>query len=52
MVAAADATDRIVYDSTTGDLYYDSDGVGGAASVKFAALTGAPTLAATDFEVV
>jgi Ca2+-binding RTX toxin-like protein len=50
--AAADAAQRIVYDTETGELYYDADGVGGAGAVKFATLSGAPALAATDFEVV
>ena len=49
--AAADADDRIIYDSTTGALYFDSDGVGGAAQVQFAALTGAPAITANDFVV-
>ena len=33
---AADAEDRIIYDRATGALYYDKDGVGGAAQVKIA----------------
>jgi Ca2+-binding RTX toxin-like protein len=50
--AAADAEDRIVYNSTTGQLFYDADGTGGTAAVLFATLTGAPALAAGDFVVI
>jgi Ca2+-binding RTX toxin-like protein len=49
--AATDADDRIIYDSTTGALYFDSDGVGGAAQIQFATLTGAPPITANDFIV-
>jgi len=37
--AATTAQQRIVYDSSSGALRYDSDGVGGAAAVVFANLT-------------
>ncbi|MFN0195002.1 MAG: calcium-binding protein [Aestuariivirga sp.] len=36
--AAADADDRIIYDSTTGFVYYDADGTGAVAQVQFAEL--------------
>jgi serralysin len=35
---AATLAQRFVYDTTTGNLYFDADGKGGAASVKFAVL--------------
>jgi Ca2+-binding RTX toxin-like protein len=50
--AAADASDRIVYNSTTGQLFYDADGTGGIAAVLFATLDGKPALAASDFMVI
>ncbi|HMX17121.1 MAG TPA: calcium-binding protein [Rhodocyclaceae bacterium] len=50
-VTGQDATDRIIYNTTTGDLYYDADGSGGGAAVKLAVLTGKPPIDATDFTV-
>jgi Ca2+-binding RTX toxin-like protein len=50
--AAQDADDRILYDTSTGGLYYDPDGAGFEAAVLVATLTGAPALAATDILVV
>jgi serralysin len=50
--AAADADDRIVYDQSTGGLYYDADGNGAGAAVLFATLDGAPILSASDFFVI
>jgi hypothetical protein len=37
---------------TNGNLYFDSDGVGGVSSVLFATLTGAPNIVAADFLIV
>jgi serralysin len=50
--AALDADDRIIYNSATGQLYFDADGVGGAAAVQFATLSGLPVLTAGDFTVI
>ena len=51
--AATDDTDRIIYNQTTGALYYDSDGSGIAAMVQLAIFgtTTHPSLVATDFFV-
>ena len=52
-VAPKDTSDRIIYNSGTGNLYYDADGSGVAfGNVKFAALVGAPALTAADFLVI
>ena len=54
-VAAHDADDRIVYNTTTGSLYYDADGnLGGSSAVLFASLGTAthPEIMATDFSIV
>ena len=50
--AAADAQDRIVYDKATGGLYYDRDGTGAAAQVKFATLKKGLALNHHDFFVI
>ena len=47
-----DADDRIVYNTTTGALYYDADGSGAAAAIQFATLRGHPAISAADFVVV
>jgi Ca2+-binding RTX toxin-like protein len=50
--AAHDADDRIIYNSATGQLFYDADGTGGGAAVLFATLIGAPALTVSDFTVI
>jgi predicted extracellular nuclease len=50
--AAQDADDRIVYDQATGALWYDADGNGAGAAVRFATLDGQPIVAASDFTVI
>jgi Ca2+-binding RTX toxin-like protein len=50
---AADANDFILYNTTTGELYYDGDGNGGGAAVKFAVIATHPgALSASDFTVI
>ena len=50
--AARQADDRIVFDPATGHLYFDADGVGGAAQIHFATLTAGLKLTAADFVVI
>jgi Ca2+-binding RTX toxin-like protein len=47
-----DADDRVVYDTATGNLYYDADGDGASVAQRIATLQGAPTLAAADISVI
>jgi Ca2+-binding RTX toxin-like protein len=49
---AKDAQDRIVYDIKTGSLYYDRDGTGSAAQVKFATVANKAKLYYHDFLVI
>ena len=50
--AAHDADDRIIYNSGTGALIYDSDGNGGAGATQFATLAAGLDLTSADFFVV
>jgi Ca2+-binding RTX toxin-like protein len=50
--AAADAGDRIIYNSATGALYYDSDGTGSAAAIQVAQMATGLALTNNDFKVV
>ncbi len=48
---ASAAADRIIYDSATGNLYFDADGTGATARVHFAALDAGLALTNLDFLV-
>lgn len=51
---AHDSNDHIIYNRATGELFYDADGTGSAAQIKFAMLTAVnkPALSAADFLVI
>lgn len=49
---ALDTSDHILYNTSTGALYYDADGSGKGAAVQFATLVGHPALVASDFVIV
>jgi Ca2+-binding RTX toxin-like protein len=52
---AADASDRIIYNTSTGDLYYDADGTGNSAAIKIALIgtsSSRPALDHTDFLII
>ena len=53
--AAADADDRIIFDRSTGSLFYDADGTGFTSAIKFATLDLAGlsgTVASSDFVII
>ena len=49
--SAQDADDHIVYDATTGNIYYDADGNGAAAQILFAHITPGSALTNADFHI-
>jgi Ca2+-binding RTX toxin-like protein len=49
---ALDALDRLLYDTSTGRLYYDSDGAGSVSPELVATLDGAPNVAPGDLQVI
>jgi Ca2+-binding RTX toxin-like protein len=52
VTTSGDTSDRIIYNTTTGAIYYDPDGTGANAAVQFAILTGLPALGADDFVLI
>lgn len=49
---AADATDRIIYETDTGNLYFDADGDGAGTKILFAKLDAGLSLTNADFLVI
>ena len=49
--AATSSAHRIVYDSATGQIFYDSDGSGSSAAVLFATVTAGTALTASSFVI-
>lgn len=51
VTTANSATQRVIYNTTTGDLYFDIDGVGGVAAVRFAVLSNHAALTFDDIHI-
>ncbi|HEV7268027.1 MAG TPA: calcium-binding protein [Falsiroseomonas sp.] len=49
---SAGGTPQFIHNTSSGVLSFDADGASGAAALRLAVLTGAPTLAETDFFLV
>lgn len=49
---ATQTDDRIVYETDTGKLYYDSNGSAAGGSVLFAILTSKPVISYLDFQMI
>ena len=50
--APTDGNDTIIYNSTTGVVFYDADGNGAGAAIQFAKLTGVPGVTQADFLII
>jgi len=50
--AAADASDRIIYNDITGALSYDANGIGAGGQIQFGKLAAGLALTNADFVVV
>jgi serralysin len=49
---ANDSGDRIIYNQATGQLFFDADGLGGAAQTLFATVTAGTALTIADFVMI
>ena len=48
---ATGAAERILYETDTGKLFFDADGVGGVARIQFATISAGLALMSADFVV-
>jgi Ca2+-binding RTX toxin-like protein len=49
---AGDTSDRVIYNASTGQIFYDADGSGAAAQTLIATITAGTALTAADFAVI
>jgi Ca2+-binding RTX toxin-like protein len=49
---ATDISQRFIYNSSNGDLFFDIDGSGATAKVKIATLAGNPNLGVGNFSIL
>ena len=49
---AHDSSDRIIYDKSNGNLWYDADGSGKGAAVQFALLDKGLSITTSDFDII
>lgn len=49
---AHDANDYLIYNTSTGALYYDADASGAGLATQFATLAGLPAVSLTDFVII
>jgi Ca2+-binding RTX toxin-like protein len=52
LTQGGDMDDRVIYNATAGDLYYDADGFGAGAAVLIAHLDATPSVFASDILIV
>jgi Ca2+-binding RTX toxin-like protein len=52
VTTAGDASDRIIYNNTTGGLFYDADGLGGTAAIQIALIGVNTVLTSQDIFIV
>ena len=49
---AADSSDRVICNATTGQLLYDADGNGSGSAILFATVAAGTVMAASEFFVI
>ena len=50
--SANDSSDRFIYHASSGDLFYDSDGIGSSLQIKLAQLDSNLSLTSNNFQIV